>query len=626
MIKSTIRYCSMALLLSAGYAQAQDLYTPRNIRVAMEKGTRTANGAPGKKYWQNFGKYNISFRLDPAKRKVTGSETIQYANNSPDTLTKLAIRFVNNVHKPNAVRANYASDDYLTSGLKITSLKLNGQAYQVNSQDWGTVKLTDFAQKMLPGSISTLEISWEYPLSAESDRDGMLNESTFYCAYAYPRVSVYDDYNGWDLLEHNGRQEFYNDFNDYQVTITVPKNFVVWATGELQNAAEVLQQPILARFEKSKHTDAVIHVATAAEMKAGKVTAQHEWNSWKFKASYVPDFCFSVSDNYIWDASSVDLGSKRVSVQSSYVAGTPDFEQYIGWQQYCIEWFSNNWPGVTYPYPTMTAVQGFADMEYPMMINDSSVPDNFVDARQTADHEIAHTYFPFYMGINETRYGYMDEGWATALEYWIGNAEIGEEKNKELFKDSRVKRYIFDPSAEEDQPLITMTSQLNGLGYGNNAYIKAALSYIALRDYLGDMVFKKALHHYMDLWHGKHPTPWDFFYSINAGAGQNLNWFWKNWYFSNHYIDLKVDSFDQSGHNKKLTIANVGGFAVPFEVKITYADGSVETKHQTPAIWQQDEKRAIITWTSSKKVQNITLDGGVFMDYTAKDNSWQNVD
>lgn len=623
MIGRTIYLCGLTLLLLTTIAHAQELYTPRNIQAAIAKGTRTTSGVPGKNYWQNVGKYDVKVQLDTGRKTVRGTETIIYTNNSPDTLDRLAVRFVNNVHKPNAVRANYASDDYLTSGLKITSFKLNGKMYQVDSKDWGTVALVDFGKKIMPGSESTIAISWEYPLSAESDRDGMLSASTFYCAYSYPRISVYDDYNGWDALEHNGRQEFYNGFNDYQFEISVPKNFVVWATGELQNAAEVLQKPILDRFEKSKRTDAVIHVATADEMKMGKVTLQQDWNTWKFKASYVPDFCFSVSDHYIWDASSVDLGTKRVSVQSSYVAGTPDFEQYIGWQQYCIDWFSKNWPGVTYPYPTMTAVQGFADMEYPMMINDSSVPDNFVDARQTADHEIAHTYFPFYMGINETRYGYMDEGWATALEFWIGNAEIGEEKNKELFKNSRVRRYIFDPSTEEDQPLITMTSQLSGLGYGNNAYIKAALSYIALRDYLGDAVFKKALHHYMDLWHGKHPTPWDFFYSINAGAGQKLNWFWNNWYFTNHYIDLKVNSLKQSGRKNTLSIANVGGFAVPFDVLITYADGTVETKHQTPAIWQQNEKEATITWSSSKKVHKVTVDGGIFMDYTVKDNVWE---
>ncbi|MGE8378165.1 MAG: M1 family peptidase, partial [Sphingobacterium sp.] len=215
MIRQNIYSCGLALLLLTGFAQAQELYTPRNIKQAIEKGTRTTTGVPGKNYWQNFGKYDVKVQLDPSTKTIRGNETILYSNNSLDTLKQLAIRFVNNVHKPNAARANYASDDYLTSGLKIKSFKLNGQVYEVNSKDWGTVKLGDFGQKILPGTVATLEISWEYPLSVDSDRDGMLNASTFYCAYSYPRVSVYDDYNGWDVLEHNGRQEFYNGFNDY---------------------------------------------------------------------------------------------------------------------------------------------------------------------------------------------------------------------------------------------------------------------------------------------------------------------------------------------------------------------------------------------------------------------------
>jgi aminopeptidase N len=191
----------------------------------------------------------------------------------------------------------------------------------------------------------------------------------------------------------------------------------------------------------------------------------------------------------------------------------------------------------------MTAIQGYADMEYPMMINDSSIPDDLRDARLTADHEIAHTYFPFYMGINETRYAFMDEGWATTLEYLIGIDENGEEAAKEFYKNFRVKKWINDPSAEQDQPVITMSTQVSGAGYGNNSYVKASLSYLALKDYLGDDLFKKALHHYMNNWNGKHPVPWDYFNSMNTGSGKNLNWFFHNWFYTNNYIDLKVGKF-----------------------------------------------------------------------------------
>lgn len=352
------------------------------------------------------------------------------------------------------------------------------------------------------------------------------------------------------MLQHNGRQEFYNDFNDYSFSISAPKNFVVWSTGDFLNPDEVLQPEYLKRFKESLKSDKIIHIANAEEMKSGKVTKQNDWNIWKFRVDHIVDFCFALSNHYVWDASSVQLKTKRASVQSAYNAGAKDFEQYTEWMRYNLKWFTDNWPGVEYPFPVMTAIQGYADMEYPMMINDMSIPDDLRDARLTADHEIAHTYFPFYMGINETRYAYMDEGWATMLEYLIGIDENGKEAADQFMKNFRVKRWINDASTEQDQPIIMLSSQLSGAGYGNNAYVKPALSYLALKDYLGGELFKKALHHYMDNWHGKHPIPWDYFNSMNTGSGKNLNWFFNNWFYTNNYIDLKISFFSQKENQR----------------------------------------------------------------------------
>jgi hypothetical protein len=350
------------------------------------------------------------------------------------------------------------------------------------------------------------------------------------------------------------------------------------------------------------------------------VTKHNKWNVWKFKASNITDFCFALSNHYVWDGASVQLKTKRASVQAAYKAGTKDFEHYVDWMRYNLDWFSKNWPGVEYPYPVMTAVQGYADMEYPMMINDSSIPDDFQDARLTADHEIAHTYFPFYMGINETRYAFMDEGWATTLEYLIGIDENGEAKAKEFYKNFRVKKWINDPSTEQDQPVITMSTQVSGSGYGNNSYVKASLSYLALKDYLGDELFKKALHHYMDNWNGKHPIPWDYFNSMNTGSGKDLNWFWNNWFYTNNYIDLKITSVKQENDLLTVNADNIGGFAIPFDAVITYEDGGVENLHFTPSLWEKNQKQTTLTIPIKKKVKSVNLDGGLFMDYTPENN------
>jgi len=599
---------------------AQELYMPRNIKNAYATGTRDVSGKPGKNYWQNKGIYDVDVKVNATTKMVSGSETIQYSNNSPDELKVLAIRFVNNVNKPQSPRAGYASKESMTDGLKIKSFSINGEKYNVNSDDWGTVEAVKLTKAIASKSKTEIKIDWEYPLAKESGREGQIDPETFYVAYSFPRVSVYDDYNGWDMLAHNGRQEFYNDFNDYSFAISAPKNFVVWSTGDFQNPEEVLQPQFLKRFKESLKSDKIIHVANESEMKSGKVTKPNEWNVWKFKADNIVDFCFALSNHYVWDASSVQLKTKRASVQSAYKAGAKDFEQYTEWMRYNLKWFSENWPGVEYPFPAMTAVQGYADMEYPMMINDTSIPDDLQDARLTADHEIAHTYFPFYMGINETRYAFMDEGWATTLEYLIGIDENGKEAADKFMKNFRVKRWINDASTEQDQPIITMSSQLSGAGYGNNAYVKSALSYLALKDYLGDDLFKKSLHHYMDNWNGKHPIPWDYFNSMNAGSGKNLNWFFNNWFYTNNYIDLKIASVSQQNNKLVLTVKNVGGFAIPFDVVLTYEDNSNEKIHFTPSVWEKDHKQINLNLSIKKKVKSVNLDGGIFMDYTVEDN------
>ena len=598
---------------------SQELYTPRNITKAYEQKTRSLDGKPGKNYWQNSADYKIDFSVNPINKIVSGNETIIYSNNSPDVLKSVVIRFVNNVHKPTSPRAAKASPDFLSEGLKIKSLSINGENYKVNSEDWETFYDLKLNKALAANSKNTIKIEWEFPLSKESGREGQIDETTFFCAYAYPRISVYDDYNGWDKLPHMGRGEFYNDFSNYDISITAPKNYVVYATGIFQNPEEVLQADILKKFKTSLTSDQIIHVATKEEMENQKVTKQNPVNTWRFKAENITDFTFGLSSTYIWDASSVQLKTKRVSAQATYKAGTPDFEQYVKWEKYSIKWFSENWPGIEFPFPTMTGFQGFADMEYPMMINDTSVPDNFPDARQTVDHEIAHTYFPFMMGTNESRYAFMDEGWVTAFDYLIGESENGKEFNDKMFTDFRVKRYINDPSSEQDQPIISMSSQLTGIGYGTNVYIKPAFAYLALKDMLGDQLFKKTLHYYMDTWKGKHPTPWDFFYSFNEGSGQNLNWFYNNWFFSNNYIDLKINTAKVSGKNLNLTIENVGGFAIPFDLEIIYQDGKVSKKHFSPEIWKNTNTYQTAIEVG-QNVKSVKIDGGIFMDYTPNDN------
>lgn len=622
MYKSIVLVAFCCIILAQ--TQAQSLYIPRDIQRAYNKGTRSPDGPPGKNYWENHGRYNISITTAPPDRTVKGVEQITYFNNSPDTLRRLNMKLILNIHRPGAARFGDAQPDYLTPGVQIDNFSING-----TKKDWNnarasqTNQMISLGQPLMPHDSVKLDITWHFEVSKESGREGMIDSTSYYLAYFYPRVSVYDDYNGWDTLPFLDAQEFYNDFNDYTLNVTVPKNYIVWATGTLQNTNMVLQPEYAKRLQQSFTSDSVIHVATAADLASKNITAQNDMNTWTWKATNVSDMAVGLSNHYDWDAASTvvdDATGRRASMQSAFLDNAKDFHNAVKAGCNSLNWLSHNWPGVPYPFPKMTSFQGFADMEYPMMVNDSHT-DDVRFSQFVQDHEIAHTFFPFYMGINESRYAFMDEGWATTFELLIGTSEVGKEKAEALYKQFRINGWIHHNVTAEDMPIITPSSELRG-GYGNNSYGKPSLSYFALKDMLGDDLFKKALHFYMDSWNGKHPIPWDYFNCMSTGAGKNLNWFFNNWFFTNYYIDLNLQNVTKADGGYNLAIHNIGGFAVPFDAKVTYSDGSTESFHQTPGVWENNQKQVNVYIKTGKTVQSVVLDGGIFMDADLSNNKW----
>ncbi|HEY0778725.1 MAG TPA: M1 family metallopeptidase [Gemmatirosa sp.] len=618
-----------AQVATAHGSPAPGLYVPRAIKRAFTLGTRSADGRPGPRYWQNHARYTIALTTLPPDRAVRGTEQIVYANNSPDTLRSLVFKLFVNIHRPGAPREAPASPDYLTSGVHVDAFAVNGTATPwLDDARTFTNRAVRLATPLLPHDSVRLSVDWHYDLSREAGREGMLDSTTFYLAYFYPRVAVYDDYNGWDRMTFTDAQEFYSDFNDYDVTVRVPANYVVWGTGTLANAAAVLRPEPLRRFRASLTADTTIHVATRAEMAARTVVTPPATSgtpvAWRFTATGVPDVTFALSDHYVWDAASVVVDTatrRRAGVQSAYNDTAVDFHHMVQFGRHSLDWLSRNWPGVPYPYEKTTVVQGSADMEYPMMVNDGSTGDTTF-SRFVAEHEIAHTWFPFYMGINETRYGFMDEGWATTFEYLIGLADVGAARETGFYQQFRVAGWIRDPSPVEDLPIITPGDVLSGAGLGNNEYGKASLGYLAVKDLLGDAAFRRSLHAFIDRWHGKHPIPWDFFDTFDDVSGQNLDWFWRAWFFSNAYIDLAVDGVRQTPGGYTVSLRNVGGMPAPVNLVLTYADGSTETVHETPAIWAADQQRATVTLTTGRTLRSLVLDGGIFMDADRSNDRW----
>ena len=611
-------YVAVGIFALASLAQtthAQSLYQPRDIKRAYAKGTRAADGRPGPNYWQNRARYDITVQAAPPARDIRGREMITYINNSPDSLKSLVFRLIQNIHKPGVARDSDTGADYLTAGVEIDSFSVAGQPRPTNWPGTGTVKTVALPRALAPHDSVQMSVAWHFPISLQSGREGEIDKTTFFLAYFYPRVAVYDDYNGWDQLPFVDSKEFYNDFNDYTLRVKAPANYLVWATGTLQNPKQVLQPAAAKRLEKSMTSEEVIHVATAADLAKHSITAQAPLNTWVWKATDISDVTLGLSDHYVWDAASVVVDpatKRRASVQAAFADATADFHSSVKFGQNALGWFSRNWPGVPYPFPKMTVFQGFADMEYPMMVNDSPQKD-LKFAQLVQDHEIAHTYFPFYMGINESRYAFMDEGWATTFELLIGRAENGEAAADEFYRKFRVVRYTINANSALDLHIIKPSSELRA-GYGNNSYGKASLSYLALKDMLGDELFEKCLHEYMARWHGKHPIPWDYFNTMSSAAGQDLTWFFQNWFFTNNYLDLALTKADKTAQGTAITVQNVGGFAVPVTLAVTYADGSTERVHRTPEVWRQNQQQAIITLPAGKAVRSVALDYGLYLD------------
>ena len=619
-------FLSLSLLICVVLAKAQTLPKPPEIQKAFTASTRSEDGRPGKAYWQNKAVYNITVTAAPPAKTIRGTEDITYINNSPGALKELVLKLFLNIHKPAAPRMGQSGKDYMTDGMFIDAVTVGGKPVAWKN-DAGTYTI---AKLPLPAPLAahdTLKLSfaWHYDVSVQSGREGAIDSTTFYLAYFYPRIAVYDDYNGWDTTPFNDALEFYSDFNDYNLTVQVPANYTVWATGTLTNPGAVLRPAIASRYKQSLTDNNIMRIADPRDVAAKAVTASAETNSWQFTAENVPDVALGFSNHYVWDAGSVLVDKatgRKASVQAAYNDTASDYHFMVAFGKQSLDWLSNAWPGIPYPYEKSTVFQGYADMEYPMMVNDSSFPDTTF-SRFVVMHEMAHTYMPFYMGINETTYGFMDEGWATTLEYLFNADKMGKEKADAFFKQFRVQGWIRNLSrGMADEPIITPGPLTSPRAMGDNEYGKPALGYLAMKDLLGDALFKKCLQEYMKRWNGKHPIPWDFFNTFSNAAEQDLNWFWNAWFFKASRIDFVLKDVKASVAGTTLSVTNAGGMPAPFDVVVTYADETTERFHQTPAVWKNNETTTLIKIKTAKAIKSITLDGGIFMDANPKDNVW----
>ena len=623
---------SFLFLLLAGtsslVAQTTSLPVPQEITAAIEAQTRSWNGAPGPRYFQNHTDYRIQARLNPTTDSLFGSLSLTYHNDSPDALDQLVIRLYQDMYK-----AGFDADDPIkrgdqTTGTAIYRMTHNGRAVDLGAETErkGTNLFFRLSEPLQPGSQCTLEIDWAFSIPNESlIRMGKYYEGAYFIAYWYPQMAVYDDVFGWDVLDYGGTVEFYNDFGSFDLALTVPEEYLVWSTGLLQNADELLAEPFLSRYRKAWESDEVVKIVNKEEAKEARITqpGQDGWHTWRFQAGGVPDAAFAVAKNYLWDATSVAVGEpgRRVLTEACYRPAAKDFYEVAGYGQEVVRDLSTNIPGIPFPYPKITVFHGDKSgggMEYPMMVNDASVFSPAF-AFSLTYHEIAHTYFPFYMGINERRYAWMDEGWATFLPEDL-MVKKGYQKEPLRFT---LMSYNAIAGTPREKALMTPSYELSGMAYGVASYPKPGLAYFVLRDVLGEDLFKSTLRGYMDRWAGKHPGPYDFFLSFNDLSGQNLDWYWKPWFFETLKPDLAINPVQIKGKRANLEVVNAGGLPLPVHLTIKFTDGTEQVRHFSAAVWANGEKSFAFDERFEQKIKSVELGAGWIPDVNSGDNTWK---
>ncbi|MEO8885162.1 MAG: M1 family metallopeptidase, partial [Mucilaginibacter sp.] len=546
--------------------------------------THAANGNPGPKYWQNRADYILKASIDTAKQTLTSSENLTYTNNSPDKLSYLWLQLDQNTYKPDA-RSNFVTGkqpaaDQHTSGYQIESVYTiqNGKTEKADyiiSADRMQVRLTK--PLAANGDKINLLIKYNYAIPGKfggrTDYVDTKNGKIYEIAQWFPRMCVYDDSQGWDTLPFLGSGEFYLEYGDIDYSVTVPWDIIVAGSGELVNPSEVLTAKQIARLSEARGSDKTVMIRRANELNVSSRPVNKGTLTWHFKMYNTRDVAFGASKAYIWDAARVNLpGGKKSLAMSVYPvesSGNAAWGRSTEYLKGAIEYFSAKW--FVYPYPVAINEAGIAGgMEYPGIIFDG-ITDKGKELFWVTAHEIGHNWFPMIVGSNERRYAWMDEGFNTFIDVYASDVF-----NKGEYAPKRDGEYapgggnpadeiipsITDPAA----PTIMTAPDAIAEKYRHPiTYFKPAFGLVLLREQiLGKNKFDYAFKNYIQQWAYKHPQPDDFFRSMDNGAGEDLGWFWKGWFYNNYKLDIAVSSAKQVDGGVEAVVVNKEAMAMPF--------------------------------------------------------------
>jgi len=590
------------------------------MRKAYVMGTRDSSGAPGKRYWQQKVDYKIDASLDPQTNQVRGSETITLHNTTPDTLKTVALRLYQNYFTPRVDRNDYVTD--ITDGVTVERLSVNSAAIDLrNNKQYDLndrIAVITPASPILPGATATIETAWRFtvPLvdtTVRGQRMGRYGSYLYQVAQWYPQIAMYDELRGWDTDQYLGNAEFNNQFGSFDVRITAPGGWLLGATGELKNPEEVYSKRTRDRLALAMNVDTTVRVVEANERGAG-ATAAGSKLTWHFTAPLVNDFAFAVSRDYVFEATHATIpGRGKIPVNVLYLPQHVNYRtnNTAQYGRKALEEHSR----FLFPYEFSqgTIADGpETGMEYPMIIfNGSSLG--------VTVHEFGHQWFPMMVGSNETRYGFMDEG----FNGYIDAIAVSRISNTVLARQIGVPGYRRIAGTELEAPMMWIADYA-GPGYGVQTYGKAPMALNVLGAVVGDSAVGRALAEYAMAWKYKHPTPYDFFFSMNKSLGKNLDWFWYEWFFTTYTLDQSIESARIVGDQVELSVRDKGDMAMPIIVGIEWTNGNRTVMTYPADVWFTGSR--ILTAKlplSGRTIKSITLDPqDRFYDLDRSNNVW----
>jgi hypothetical protein len=604
--------------------------------------TRAPDGAPSSSYWQNRADYTLAVKLDTMTNSISGTDMIRYTNNSPDSLPCLWIYLEQQTYRPDA-RSNYYTGfapDRHTDGYQLESVKVRDGGLLTDADTVITdTRLQIRLKHALPGHGGqiTVEIRYHYMVPGDfgnrTDFTPTRNGKIYEIAQWYPRMCVYDDRQGWNTLPFLGAGEFYCDYGDFDYRVTVPWDMIVAGSGELINPQEVLTAAEQSRLTAARASNATVMIRSAAEVGDPSSRPVHTGTlTWHFKMSNTRDVVFGASRAYIWDAARVNLpAGKKCLAMSVYPvesAGSDAWGRATEYLKGSIEHFSEKW--YPYPYPVAVNEAGIAGgMEYPGIVFDGMGDKGKVLFWVTA-HEIGHNWFPMLVGSDERTYGWMDEGFNTFIDIYASDAfnkgEYGPKRDDEYAPGGgnpvdEILPYLKDPQA----PVILTRADAVPEKYRHPlVYFKPALGLVLLREQiLGPRRFDYAFRQYIRSWAYRHPGPYDFFRTMDNAAGEDLSWFWREWFLHNWNLDLAVQGVQASAGGYDVTIANLDQMAMPAVLELVWKNGSHQRVVLPVETWLMDAKRTL-HFASAQPLVSATIDPDhVLPDEDRSNNSWK---